>query len=169
MNTTYNATYMTATGMDKLRKTLAAKVAEHAQLCEERTTAHALSGDGWHDNPYHDRLQQLEAEKTREIAALTQQLDSARLVVVDPANRPVDQVRIGSIVSLLIEDESGNERQCTWEIAGYGETDVPARRIGYNTPLAGALMDEPAGAELSARLPGGEVQIFIVAIHRHWP
>lgn len=161
-------TYMTEAGMSQLRQLMAAKLAEHASLCEERTTAHALSGDGWHDNPYHDRLQQLEADKTREIVELRQQLERARIVSFDPQARPTERVQIGSIVTLRIEDEAGDERITTWEIAGFGETDVPRRKLGYNTPLASAVMSECAGDEVSATLPGGPVQIHIVAMHADW-
>lgn len=163
-----NTIYMTATGIERLRKQLKAKLAEHAQLCQERTTAHALSGDGWHDNPYHDRLQQLEAEKTREVVALQQQLEGARVISIDPTRRPVEQVQVGSIVTLTIEDESGAERKATWEIAGFGETDVTQRKLGYNTPLAQAVMQEPPGAEVSAVLPNGSVVITVVALHLSW-
>jgi len=163
-----NTIYVTASGQDNLRRKLTEKLAEHKQLCEERTTAHALSGDGWHDNPYHDRLQQLESEKTREIASLRQQLESARLVTVDPKRRPVELVQIGSIVALRIEDESGGERTAVWEIAGFGETDVATRKLGYNTPLAQALLNECAGSEVSASLPGGTVFITIESMFSNW-
>jgi transcription elongation GreA/GreB family factor len=161
--------YVTESGLTKLRLQLAAKVAEYEHLCEERTTAHALSGDGWHDNPYHDRLQQLEADKTREIVELRQQLDSARLVVVDPFSRPTEQVQIGSIVMLRIESEAGDERTSTWEITGFGETDVTSRKLGYNTPLAQAVLSEGVGAEVPAKLPGGDVHISVVALYPAWP
>lgn len=161
-------TYMTESGVRKLRHQLSTKLAEHASLCEERKTAHALSGDGWHDNPYHDRLQQLEAEKTREIVALRQQLDTARVVAVDPSRRPLQKVQIGSIVALRIEDESGHERNATWEITGFGETDVSSRQLGYNTPLAQAVLNEPVGSEVLANLPGGSVLITVVALLAGW-
>jgi transcription elongation GreA/GreB family factor len=161
-------TYMTEPGVRKLRQQLSTKLAEHASLCEERKTAHTLSGDGWHDNPYHDRLQQLEAEKTREIVALRQQLDSARVVAVDPNRRPLEKVQIGSIVTLRIEDESGRERIATWEITGFGETDVSSNQLGYNTPLAQAVLGEPIGSEVLANLPGGSVLITVVALLAGW-
>ncbi len=163
-----NTIYMTASGVERLRKQLAAKLAEHAQLCQERTTAHALSGDGWHDNPYHDRLQQLEAEKTREIVALQQQLEGSRVISVDPHRRPVEQVQIGSIVTLTVEDKFGDERTATWEIAGFGETDVTVRKLGYNTPLAQAVLHEPPGAEVATVLPNGPVVVTVVALHSTW-
>lgn len=163
-----NPIYMTLTGVERLRRQLAAKLSEHAQLCQERTTAHALSGDGWHDNPYHDRLQQLEAEKTREIVAMQQQLDVSRIINIDPNLRPTDQVRVGSLVTLSIEDEQGEERKANWEIAGFGETDVTRRKLGYNTPLAQAVMQEAAGGVVTAVLPNGPVVITVLALHLSW-
>lgn len=157
--------YKTPAGIAQLRQRLSAKLDEYGAICAERATAHAVAGDGWHDNPSFNRLQQLEAEKTREIAALQQILDRSRLVNVDQRHRPTDRVRIGSLVSIQIEEASGDERQVTWEIAGYDETDVPGGRLGYNTPLAAALMGELPGAEVTATLPRGPVWISIIKLH----
>ena len=55
---------LTSRGVQLFQNRLAKARMEHQKICNERTVAHELSGDGWHDNPYFNYLQQMEANKT---------------------------------------------------------------------------------------------------------
>jgi len=112
--------YVTASGLERLHGELSRKLQEYEEICAERTTAHALSGDGWHDNPYFNRLQQMDAGKTKEIAALQKLIRSALPVTIADGRRPTERVGIGSVVHLrLFYEERDEEIEHIWEITGY--------------------------------------------------
>lgn len=160
-----NTIYMTESGLAQAKNNLARKLAEYDEICKERATAHALSGDGWHDNPHFNRMQQLEVKKSRDIAALKGAIERARIITIDPKNRPTAQVGIGSVVQLRIIDLSTDrERNVTWEIVGYDETDVRLNKLAYNTPMAAAVMGLEVGEEVEATLPNGNILIEITDI-----
>jgi len=81
--------------------------------------------------------------------------------VVDPAQQPTrDQVRFGAMVELADDDD--NRRVLT--IVGDDEADASAGTIGWNAPLARALIGARVGDERIVRLPAGEKSYEVVAI-----
>jgi len=81
--------------------------------------------------------------------------------VVDPAAQPTrDQVRFGATVELADEDD--NRRTLT--IVGDDEADASNGRIGWNAPLARALVGARIGDERIVSLPGGEKSYEVMAI-----
>lgn len=145
--------YMTDTGLTSAKKKLVEKIREYEDLCRERTLAFELCGDGWHDNPQLNRLQQLEAEKTREVRALRATVGAARLVDIDPARRPIDAVRLGSIVRLVSEREPNST--VTWQIVGFDESDIPNGLLSYNSPLGAQLIGKEKGEFVQHVSPAG--------------
>jgi len=148
-------TYMTETGFENLKALLIRKKQEYADVRDHRQVAFEMSGDGWHDNPEFNRQQQIEASLNHTVKALTKRLQCARPVTIDCNNRPTTHVAIGSLVNITrwnlnnCADNKGiNE---TWEIVGFDETDIKAARIGYNAPLAKAIIGLQAG-EISEEL-----------------
>ena len=133
--------YVTASGFQKLQQQLVNKQAEYAPVREHRQVAFELSGDGWHDNPEFNRMQQLEASLNHSVKQLTEQLDRVCLISIDDAARPCHQVGIGSIVSLRrwAHDSDSASDEC-WEIVGYDETNLPQQQLAYNAPLAMAVL-----------------------------
>ena len=163
------AIYMTDTGFDKLKAQLARKQAEYAEIRDHRQIAFEMSGDGWHDNPEFNRQQQLEANLNHTVKSLTERLQAARPVRIDPNNRPTAHVAIGSLVDIIrwnlnVADDQGLAE--TWEITGFDETDIEAGKIGYNAPLAKAIIGLQEG-DTSDELPlGNQVwEIEVVALH----
>ena len=156
---------MTVTGLVNAKGRLKQKSVEYDELRKERAIAHDLSGDGWHDNPHFNRLQQLEADKSREVAMLRTVVDTARLVVIDTENRPVDAVRIGSLVQIEHQDSGNDARHAqTWEIVGYDESDPLLGLLAYNTPLGQALIGKEEGEEVEVELPTGHTRVLIVSL-----
>lgn len=157
--------YMSESGLAKTKEALERKLVEYDELCRERTLAYAQSGDGWHDNPHFNRMQQLEADKTREIAALKVIVESAKVLMIEPNKRPTARVAIGSIVKLFVTYESSNEsKELIWEITGYNETDVSRWQLAYNTPMASSLLGAEVGEEIEVRLPGGMAFITVLEL-----
>lgn len=163
------AIYMTDTGFDKLKAQLARKQAEYAEVRDHRQIAFEMSGDGWHDNPEFNRQQQLEANLNHTVKTLTERLQIARPVRIDPNNRPTAHVAIGSLVDIIrwnlnVADDQGLAE--TWEITGFDETDIEAGKIGYNAPLAKAIIGLQEGDTSDELTLGNQVwEIEVVELH----
>ena len=162
--------YMTTTGFDNLKTLLARKKQEYADVRDHRQVAFEMSGDGWHDNPEFNRQQQLEANLNHTVKELTERLQHARPVNIDPNNRPTSHVAIGSLVSItrwnlndIANDKGVNE---TWEIVGFDETDIQAAKIGYNAPLAKSIIGLQVGDISDELILGSQAwEIEVTAIH----
>jgi transcription elongation factor GreB len=99
-------------------------------------------------------------EIDRRLAHLARIMKEAK--VVDPARQEArDQVRFGATVELADEDD--NRRTVT--IVGNDEADATAGRIGWSAPVARALIGARVGDERTVRLPSGEKNYEIIAIH----
>ena len=162
--------YMTETGFDNLKALLARKKQEYADVRDHRQVAFEMSGDGWHDNPEFNRQQQLEANLNHTVKELTERLQHARPVNIDPNNRPTNHVAIGSLVSItrwnLNNDINDKGLEETWEIVGFDETDIKAAKIGYNAPLAKSIIGLQVGDVSDQLVLGTQAwEIEVTAIH----
>jgi transcription elongation factor GreB len=98
-------------------------------------------------------------EVDRRLSHLSRIMKAAK--VVDPASQSSrDQVRFGATVELADEDD---ERR-TLTIVGDDEADASAGRIGWNAPLARALIGARVGDERIVRLPAGEKSYEVIRI-----
>ena len=163
--------HVTTSGLDKLRETLAETESRYQDICEQRRIAHDLSGDGWHDNPEFNRLQQMEAFLNGEMKRLLSCIEKSRIFTVMEGSRPVDRVWLGSIVELeIVDDETGNSHCEIWEITGHGESSAPRGLLSYDAPLARAVLTLQPGEwadEISLR--GRMVSLQVLALHAHRP
>jgi transcription elongation factor GreA len=161
--------YMTETGFENLKALLARKKQEYADVRDHRQVAFEMSGDGWHDNPEFNRQQQLEANLNHTVKELTERLQHARPVNIDPNNRPTSNVAIGSLVSITrwnLNNNSDTGLTETWEIVGFDETDIEAAKIGYNVPLAKSIIGLQVGDVSDELVLGSQVwEIEVTAIH----
>ncbi len=98
-------------GLARIRREIEDARARHQRVCNERDAAFELSGDGWHDNPEFNRVQQMEAALAREIARLRCVLETAVLLEVVEDQRSVDCVRPGSVVEIESADEVTNQTE----------------------------------------------------------
>lgn len=159
--------HVTEAGLARLRRQLADTESRYRDICEQRRVAHELSGDGWHDNPEFNRLQQMEAFLNTEIKRLLQNLERARIFTVSDGNRPVDRVWLGSVVTLeIVDDDSGETCEETWEITGHGDSHAADGLLAYDAPLAAAVLtlgiDEWA-EEVALR--GRSVSVRVATLH----
>ena len=98
-------------------------------------------------------------EVDRRLSHLSRIMKAAK--IVDPATQSSrDQVRFGATVELSDEDD---ERR-TLTIVGDDEADASAGRIGWNAPLARALIGARVGDERTVRLPAGEKSYEVLRI-----
>lgn len=137
---------MTEIGYKQLLARLAEKKQEYDQVREHRQVAFELSGDGWHDNPEFNRMQQLEANLNHVLKELDERLQQMRQIDIHDGMRNTHQVDIGSIVRICRYDlTDDSEQEELWEIRGFDETDVAKKHLAYNAPLAQQLMGNHVG------------------------
>ena len=152
-------------GFEKQKRVLQAKEIEYQEIRAERKVAHDLSGDGWHDNPHFNRLQQLEASKNKEIKELKADLESAKVIDFSSYLRPTDSIGLGTFVRIEVYyPEYDTTALYTWEIVCWGETDVNNGKLAYNTPLAQAILGLQINEETESILPKGKAYIEIIDI-----
>ena len=146
MNQSTEIVYVTSKGYQQLQQQLSYKQQEYAQICQHRQVASELSGDGWHDNPEFNRMQQLEANLNHMVKKLSERLQYARTIEVHDAMRSMQQVAIGSIVEITRYAMDDSEQMTEiWEVMGFDETNIGHAQLGYNVPLASALMGLQVG------------------------
>ena len=159
--------YLSAEGVILFENRLAAERKIHAQICHDREIAHELAGDGWHDNPDFNRLQQLEASSTWKIHELETVLATARRFEVVEGARPTDGIQLGSVVKIEVfnmNEDEGQERVI--EIVGYQESDPSKGCVSYDAPLAKAIMGLKAGDYQEAKLGNRAVDIEIRELYK---
>ena len=167
INNTNAILHVTADGLERIRMRLLETKARYQDICEQRRVAHELSGDGWHDNPEFNRLQQMEAFLNGDTMRLITDMDRARIFSVSDENRPVDRVWLGSVVTLeIIDDDSGDAHHETWEITGHGESDAAKGLLAYDSPLAASVLTlSPEDWAEEVALRGKSVSVRVVALH----
>lgn len=137
---------MTQIGYQNLLNKISEKEKQYDQVRDHRQVAFELSGDGWHDNPEFNRMQQMEANLNHTLKALSDRLESMRFIEIYDAMRNIQQVEIGSVVHLRRFDLSDDSEQDEiWEIRGFDETDLTQQHLAYNAPLATKIMHLHAG------------------------
>jgi transcription elongation factor GreB len=118
----------------------------------------AANGDRSENGDYiygRKRLREID----RRLSHLSRVMKAAR--VVDPAaQHSRDQIRFGAIVELADEED----QQRTITIVGEDEADATLGKIGWNAPLARALIGARVGDERVVRLPLGEKSYEVRAI-----
>lgn len=99
-------------------------------------------------------------EIDRELAHLARRMKHAR--VIDPSEQPdKDRAFFGATVTLADEDD--NEKVVT--LVGDDEQDASIGKIGWSSPMARALKGAAVGDLRSVRLPSGEKEWEVLAIH----
>lgn len=149
--------HITRAGYDKLK-------AEYEHLWRERRpevvralAAAAAEGDRSENAEYIYRKKELR-EIDRRVGYLQRRLPEFKVV----ESRPSDPSRVyfGAVVELA--DEAGEER--VYRIVGGDETDAATGAISIDSPLAKALLKKQEGEVVRVQLPGGEVELEIVAV-----
>jgi transcription elongation factor GreA len=159
--------YVSEEGLRKLQGELADARRALETLKSEKNVAYTASGDTWHDNPYFNKLQQDEENLARRVLELQATISGAQLYSATVRN--VARVRLGSIVRFYRRRSGcGDVTPETWEIVGFGETDVSRRKVAYNAPLAWDLLGLAPGELKDGEGADGPVEYEVVALYRSW-
>jgi len=159
--------YVTPAGLARLHSDLELRLSELREICAARDEAFELSGDGWHDNPHFNKMQQDEVAKNRQIAELRSQIQGAVLFAAEDGRRPSKRLALGAIALLAVRETGQPVRERLVEIVAYGESDPSRGRFAYNTPVARALLGLEPGDECEG--PDGRSQMELVELLQRWP
>ena len=130
---------------------------ERPKLVETISWA-ATNGDRSENGDYIYGRKKLR-EIDRRLSHLARIMKAAK--VVDPSTQGArDQIRFGATVELADEDD--NRRTLT--IVGDDEADAGTGKIGWNAPLARALIGSRVGDERVVHLPVGEKSYEVIEI-----
>jgi transcription elongation factor GreB len=150
--------YITPEGLARIRSDYDELFAAERPKIVETVSWAASLGDRSENADYIYGKRRLR-EIDRRLGYLARIMKDAK--VVDPARQEArDQVRFGATVELADEDD--NRRTLT--IVGDDEADATAGRIGWNAPVARALIGAKIGDERTVRLPSGEKSYEVLAI-----
>jgi transcription elongation factor GreB len=134
--------YVTALGLEQLRRKYEALLAQHAQL--------KAAGEDF-DKP---KLTEIE----RDLRYFSQRLESA--ILVDVANEPRDEVHFGA----KVKAETGEGEVHEFTIVGEDEADVSTGKVSCQSPLAKALIGARLGDTVKWRRPAGDAELEILDI-----
>ncbi|MEO8455242.1 MAG: transcription elongation factor GreB [Sphingomicrobium sp.] len=150
--------FITPEGFARLRAEYDALFAVERPKIVETVSWAASLGDRSENADYlygKKRLREID----RRLAHLARIMKAAK--VVDPAAQTArDQVRFGAMVELADE----NDARRTLTLVGDDETDAAAGKIGWNAPIARALIGARIGDERVVRLPSGEKSYEVIRI-----
>ena len=149
--------FITAEGFARLRAEYGELFSiERPKLVETIAWA-AANGDRSENGDYiygRKRLREID----RRLSYLARIMKAAK--IVDPSRQAAGEIRFGATAELA--DEQDARRTIT--IVGDDEADATEGRIGWNAPLARALIGAKVGDERIVRLPAGEKSYEVVAI-----
>ena len=151
--------YITAEGLQKIKEELA-----HLKTTRTEEIAHKLQvaiaqGDLKENADYHAAKEEQGFVEGR-IRDLEDSLRRAQVIKdVGPSN----VVRVGSTVTVLVEDEDEDVLE-TYSIVGAHEADPSNGRISNESPFGRALIGAKKGQTVAAMTPGGEIKLKIQSI-----
>ncbi len=151
--------YITPAGFAALRAEYDRLLGDERPKIVEIVSWAAGNGDRSENGDYlygRKRMREIDGQLRR----LARKMKDAK--VVDPARQP-DKSRVFFGATVTIADEDDNHRTIT--LVGNDEQDASAGRIGWGAPLARALRGAAVGDLRIVRLPAGEKEYEVMAIH----
>lgn len=123
---------LTKAGIEVIKEKIGTLQRELQEVRKTRAEVYEVGGNGWHDNPAYEAVEEKERMLTREVYNLQQELEKATIVLDDSSNK--DSVGLGMTVEV---DIGSARKQFT---LGDSQTANPARGIiSSESPLGMAL------------------------------
>lgn len=132
---------------------------------EEKNIAYTLCGDTWHDNPHFNKLEQDEKVLDMRIREIEHLLTRAERITLEKRN--TEEVSIGSIVKCYCQYPDFEEEE-TYEIVGYGESDLDENKIDYDSPVAQNLLGLKLGERVTFDTPTGKTTFKVIKLYASW-
>lgn len=149
--------YITEEGIQKIKEELAYLKTTRTEEIAAKLQIAIAQGDLKENADYHAAKEEQGFVHGR-IRDLEDSLRRAR-VIKDVG--PSDVVRVGSTVTVFVEDDDETE---TYSIVGAHEADPGNGRISNESPFGQALIGAKKGQTVAAQTPGGEIRLKIHSI-----
>jgi transcription elongation factor GreA len=148
--------YFTRYGLTKLHREIEDLEKKIRSLQSQIAYVADVGGDQYHDNASYEMLVIDIRGMDHQLSDVHQVLNNA-ILVEPPTN--FDKVTIGTRVRIIRDD-----KEMTWEIVGFGESDPDNGMLAYNTPLASLIMGKRKGEVVSGTIAGRKTEIEILEI-----
>jgi transcription elongation factor GreA len=148
--------YFTRYGLTKLHREIEDLEKKIRSLQSQIAYVADVGGDQYHDNASYEMLVIDIRGMDHQLSDLHQVLNNA-ILVEPPTN--FDKVTIGTRARIIRDD-----KEMTWEIVGFGESDPDNGMLAYNTPLASLIMGKRKGEVVSGTIAGRKTEIEILEI-----
>ncbi|MBU6334643.1 MAG: transcription elongation factor GreA [Chloroflexi bacterium] len=150
--------YLTREGRVRLEAELEELTTSGRVDIANRINAAKELGDISESGEYEDakRQQSLLEGRIREIKHIL-----SRAQIIDEDATSVNEVRVGSRVTVRIQGEDDDE---TWTIVGSTEARPQEGRISNESPLGAALLGKRLRQRVTVHTPSGEMQLTIMNI-----
>lgn len=150
--------YLTRDGRVRLEAELEELTTSGRVDIANRINAAKELGDISESGEYEDakRQQSLLEGRIREIKHIL-----SRAQIIDEDATSVNEVRVGSRVTVRIQGEDDDE---TWTIVGSTEARPQEGRISNESPLGAALLGKRLRQRVTVHTPSGEMQLTIMNI-----
>lgn len=149
--------YITEEGIQKIKEELTHLKTVRTEEIAAKLQAAIAQGDLKENADYHAAKEEQGFVEGR-IRDLEDTLRRAQ-VIKDVG--PSDVVRVGSTVTVVVEDDEEAE---TYSIVGAHEADPSNGRISNESPFGRALIGAKVGQTVAAQTPGGEINLKIQSI-----
>lgn len=147
--------YLTAEGIERLKRTLKQLESERPKIVEDLTFAISL-GDLSENAEYQDAKHRLSKTDGR-IFSIKDRLKNAILIDEEPS--ATGKIRLGSNVVLAV-----NGKQKSYQVVGPQEANPSRGRISLVSPLGAALIGHSVGETVTVETPGGPMEYGIVEV-----
>lgn len=150
--------YFTKRGLTKLQDEIKTLEKRLQDLQSQVAYVAEVGGNQWHDNASYDALVIDIRGADWRLGQATKVLKQA--VLVDIPNN-FEHVSIGAFVKLSRDGE-----EMSFEVAGYGESDIDLDLIAYNTPLASLIMGKTKGEIVIGSIASKKTELKILEISK---
>ncbi|MBL8164292.1 MAG: transcription elongation factor GreA [Anaerolineae bacterium] len=149
--------YLTAEGAEDLRRELDELLTVKRPALAKKLKDAVAEGDLKENADYHDAKEQQAFLEGR--IQYVENLLRAAVIITN--NGPSDEVRIGSLVTIV---EDGTSEEETYSIVGAAEANPREGKISHESPIGAALLGHKKGDKVRAKTPGGDVTFKIKRI-----
>lgn len=137
------------------------------QIRNEKNIAYNACGDDKLANPTFHKLEQDERILEKKITEIQHTYNTAEMIHFDEKKRNTEKIEIGSIVKCVFMYPDFTEEE-TYEIVGYGESNIEENKLFYDTPVAKKLIGLKIGEEALLSLPAGKLKCKVVKMYNDW-
>lgn len=152
-----NLHYVTAEGLDSLKKELAEAVAQRPVISKQ--IAEARDKGDLSENAEYDAAREAQGLLELRISKLQDLIANAR--VIDESRINTDQIQMLNKVKLR---NLANKMVVEYTLVGESEADFAAGKLAVTTPIGKALIGHKKGDVVEVKVPAGVLKLEVLEI-----